>query len=282
MDENKLLVSVSNNKSIGKMIVKIVIILFFLSLLFFIGVYIYFNNFYEQKIPVITYHNIIPDELWDDTKKDRDFFATKVSTFKKQMKFLKKNGFKTLTLDEYNCWKKGKCDQPRKSVLITFDDGWSGVYKYAAPILKENDQNAVHFVVYGLAAAAKDKDDDPFAYMSLNTIKKSKTEYPNIEIASHSFDMHDTTKHGKRTKEEIKNDIKTFKSFNDTKYWAYPNGYSNKMYEKLLKDNGYELAFGFGPYKNSSRSDNDYHINRTLGGDAVPYWKFVLKMLFRY
>lgn len=265
-----------------KRLFKICFWLFIIGIIFVVSACLYFAYFIEQKIPVITYHNIVTDEEYENYK--NDFFATKISTFEKQMKFLKDNNFKTLSLEEYECWKKGTCKQPRKSVLITFDDGWSSVYKYALPVLKENGQKAVSFVLYYNVehSAEINPISNPLSYLTLDMIKDSEKEYDGLEYASHSYKMHDSERHGKRSKEEIQEDIDSVKKYNNSTYYAYPNGYSNKMYEELLKENGYTLAFGFGPYANSSKKDNDYHISRTVAGDAVPYWKFVIKMLVRY
>ena len=45
--------------------------------------------------------------------------------------------YKTITLDELNCWKKGKCNIPKKAFLVVADDGLTSVHKYAEPILKK-------------------------------------------------------------------------------------------------------------------------------------------------
>lgn len=275
-------VSETIKKLYSHLYIKILVWLLIILMIFVIGFFCYFGFIIEQKIPVITYHNIVPDEIYEEYK--NDFFATKESTLRKQLKYLKDNGFKTLSLDEYYCWKIGECDQPRKSVLITFDDGWSSVYKYALPILKEYHQNAVSFVLYyNVENSAKISDiSSPLSYLTLDMIEDSRKEYPALEYASHTYAMHDKENHGKRTKEEIEHDIAMVKKYNDTEYYAYPNGYSNAEYEQIVKENGYKLAFGFGPYANSSRSNNTYHIDRTIAGDAIPFWKFVIKMNFRY
>jgi len=245
-----------------------------------LGVLIYFNFIIEQKIPILTYHNIIPDELYDKYKKDS--FLTKESTLKKQLDYLKKHNFKTLSLDEYYCWKIGKCKIPRKSVLITFDDGWSSVYKYALPILKENNQKATSFVIYYHVVNHVDDIKHPYSYLTLDMIKDSKKEYSNLEYSSHSYGMHNREGHENRPNSVIEKDIKEVKKYNQNKYYAYPNGWFSDDYIRILKENGYKMAFRFGPYANSSKKDDNYKINRLVAGEMLPYWKFVIKMNFRY
>lgn len=265
---------IKNNKTLKKIIAILLCVLFSI-----IGITtLYFNYLCEQKVPVLTYHNIVSDKEY---KKNNDFFTTSESVFKKQLNFLKKNGYRTLSLDEYYCWKMGKCKIPRRSVLITFDDGYYSVYKYALPILKRNNQKAVSFVLYGNVAFQNENSKNNL-YLSLDDIKKSKRRYVDLEYASHSMNLHDSSKHKFRTAKEIDYDIKTVKQYNKTRYYAYPNGFNTKKYRELLKENGFRLAFCFGPYKNSSKNDDNYCVSRIAAGNALPYWKFAIKMYFIY
>lgn len=59
------------------------------------------------------------------------------SKFRTQMEVIRQLGLKVISLDEFNAWKDEGKEIPRKSVLITFDDGWKSVYTEAYPVLKE-------------------------------------------------------------------------------------------------------------------------------------------------
>lgn len=268
---------IMNNKTLKK----VLLILIFTGFAITGALFIYFNKIIEQKVPILTYHNIVSDEEY---KNNQDFFTTSESMFKKQLNFLKKRGYKTLSLDEYYCWKMGKCKIPRRSVLITFDDGYYSVYKYALPILKRNNQKGVSFVLYGnvLEQQKSGKKQNSESYLSLDDIRKSKKIYSGLEYASHSMNLHNSEMHKSRTKDEIVADIKNVKEYNNTKYYAYPNGFNNKQYRNILKENDFKLAFCFGPYKNSSKSDDNYCVSRIAAGNALPYFKFVIKMYFIY
>ena len=69
------------------------------------------------------------------------------SIFKMQMKYLKNKGYKTLNCTELYLWRKGKIKLTKKSVLITFDDGYIGQEKYAMPILKKYNFKATAFII---------------------------------------------------------------------------------------------------------------------------------------
>lgn len=67
--------------------------------------------------------------------------------FESQMRYLAKSGYKTLTLKEFFEFKKGALELPKKSVLLTFDDGWIDNFLVAYPILKKYSLKATIFVV---------------------------------------------------------------------------------------------------------------------------------------
>jgi peptidoglycan/xylan/chitin deacetylase (PgdA/CDA1 family) len=91
-----------------------------------------------QSIPVLIYHHVLPEG--ENT-------AIAESLFIEQMRFLAKNCWHTLSADEFLAFKKGALEIPRKSVLLTFDDGWLDNYLYAYPILQQFGHKATVFLV---------------------------------------------------------------------------------------------------------------------------------------
>jgi peptidoglycan/xylan/chitin deacetylase (PgdA/CDA1 family) len=66
--------------------------------------------------------------------------------FRAQMAWLAKENYVSLTADRYANYLQGEA-MPRKSVLITFDDGWLDNWLYAHPVLAEFGLHAVMFLV---------------------------------------------------------------------------------------------------------------------------------------
>lgn len=248
---------------------KILIIIFLILLissLICIGV-IYFKN--DNKVAVLGYHGVLPKEK----NTSNDPLIIDAELFEKQLKFLKRMNYDTMTLDEFNCWKKGKCEKKHKSVLITFDDGYQNNYEYAFELLKKYEMNAVVFCV----------GDHIFSnneiFMDLETIKESVDKYPNIEFASHSYNLHHR---GDRGYESVTKDINLMKKVIETKYYAYPYGEHNPGYIKALMDNGYELTFTFGPGKEHRKADikdNNYKIPRLNISNDMSILKFIARIL---
>jgi len=240
------------------------IISFFLIITTTTIAFIYYKN--NDKVAILGYHSILPKELNNNT-----LMTVNLDKFEKQLKTLKKLGYKTMTLEEFDCWKNNKCKKPHKSVLITFDDGYKDNYEYAFKILKKYNMNAVVFVVGKYA--------DGENYMDLDTIKKSKQLYPNIEFASHSFDLH---YHSDKTYEIVDEDIKEMHKMLESKYYAYPFGDYTEQYIDALKDNGYTLAFTFGPGKEHRKADindDNYKIPRLNISNDMSILKFILRVV---
>jgi|688.fasta_scaffold23980_2 peptidoglycan/xylan/chitin deacetylase (PgdA/CDA1 family) len=65
--------------------------------------------------------------------------AMRINTakFRRQMELIGQLGISVISLDDFTAWKKGEKEIPRKSILLTIDDGWKSVYTDAFPILKE-------------------------------------------------------------------------------------------------------------------------------------------------
>ena len=246
-----------------KLKVLLVFLIVSIASIFVLIFIIYYEN--RKMVPILTYHSVEPSSNNDLT--------VEVSKFERQLKMLKKLGYKTLSLDQFLCWKNGECDKPNHSVLITFDDGYLNNYEYAFKLLKEYDFNAVVFYL-GI-----NYDKENTNYMNIKDILKIKKEYPNIEFASHTFNLHNREM---KNYEAVKSDSDKMKRIIDTKYIAYPYGEYDSEYIRALKDSGYEMAFIFGPGKEHRKArltDDNYKIPRLNISNNMPMWKFVLRLL---
>jgi peptidoglycan/xylan/chitin deacetylase (PgdA/CDA1 family) len=88
-------------------------------------------------IPVLLYHGIT---------EPRDRFSMPADTFTDQMFALKKAGYHTITLKDFEAWMKGEKELDNKSILVTFDDARLDAYWGADPVLQGLGFNAVMYV----------------------------------------------------------------------------------------------------------------------------------------
>lgn len=228
------------------------------------------NAVLPRKITVLGYHDIALESTGQ--------FTISKDKFEKQMKFLKYSGYDTLTMEDIKCYFDHTCKLKRRSVLITFDDGFKSNLEIALPLLKKYNMNATIFYI------GKNADEENSTYLNREDLERIEKEYPNITIASHSYDFHHEGDYLK-TYEEIDNDIKKMKSIIDAPYFAYPYGHYNETYIKALKDNDYELAFTFGPdkeHRKANENDNKYEIPRLNISADMPLWKFVGRLIIDF
>ena len=240
----------------------------------------------NPKIPVLCYHNIATTEEKQNFPDEADWTIT-TDNFKEQLDYLKKMNYKTLTMNEFYDWKTKKTNLPYKSVLITFDDGFLSNYEYAFKLLKEYNMNATVFVVGSFIdnSTSYEWNGNIKTYMNKDTLMKIKDEYPNIEIYSHSYNLHYQGAIN-QNKDVLLQDINNFNDFYpDTDVFCYPFGQYNSTIEECLKDCNYKMAFKYGPdkkdYKKASRNNNIYEIPRLNVSHGMSVFKFGLR-LFMY
>jgi len=92
----------------------------------------------HQTVPILTYHKF--------SENVSDAVTVTRKSFEDQMRFLKNKGYKVISLDEFFDFLELKEPIPRKSVVITFDDGWRSTYDIAFPILKKYGYPSTLFV----------------------------------------------------------------------------------------------------------------------------------------
>jgi peptidoglycan/xylan/chitin deacetylase (PgdA/CDA1 family) len=91
-----------------------------------------------QLVPVLCYHDIAPE--------GRGRLRMSVKTFEEQMRYLKAQGYHVISLAGLLEFVSLKRQLPRKTVVLSFDDGWKSFRQYAAPLLKELGFAATLFI----------------------------------------------------------------------------------------------------------------------------------------
>lgn len=203
------------------------------------------NN--DKSIPVLMYHSIA-------FEKGNELRVPK-EKFREQMKFLKDNGYTTLSLDEVYEFFQNNKPIPSKSVVITFDDGYEDNYLNAYPVLKEFGFKATIFVITSTIDNNK---------ACLNSAQLKEMQKNGIDIESHTVNHDELDKISyakqldtlKRSKETIENLLNK-----KVYYIAYPVGKWNNDTIEAAKQAGYRMAF---TTKNSwSNKENGlYTLNR--------------------
>lgn len=231
----------------------------------------------EQKVAVLTYHSFATSQQLNSLEQ-KDNLVMNIEHFEEQLAYLKKHHYKTLTLEEFYCFKKNTCQIPRKSVLITMDDGYQSNYELAFPLLKKYQMQAVVFYI------GQNETGSFSNYMDKETLRKAQQEYPNITFASHSYYLHERGMIDKGEK-FLTQDFEKMNDLLSSPYFAYPFGEHNDAIQKVLKQQHYKLAFTFGPkkeHRKARRQDQDYEIPRLNISNDMPLWKFIMRLSLPY
>lgn len=99
-----------------------------------------------RSVPVCMFHHV--------NENAGDFLTVSVPVFAEMMERLRREGYATLSSEEFREYMLGVRDVPAKSVLLTFDDAWLDVFVHAYPILRTFGLKFTVFVVSGWADLA--------------------------------------------------------------------------------------------------------------------------------
>ena len=195
-----------------------------------------------------------------------------LESFQSQMQWLRQENYHTLTLDEASAHILEGTAIPEKSVLITFDDCYQSMKKYAYPILQAYHFRATAFVVGGwLSETAQAFNPDASVCMSASELSEMTDVF---EYANHSYNLHtrtdaQTSAMMVQEDEQITQDLKQCsmtKPVNHGNIFAYPFGLYNDHIINLLKAQHIKIAFTTVPGK------NNFGMNPlTLHRNVVPY-----------
>ena len=180
------------------------------------------------EIPVLGYHRI--------DNEHHDALTLSTYEFDAQMKYLKDNGYTTITPDElYDFLKYGK-ELPYKAVLITFDDGYENNYTNAYPILNKYDLHATIFLISHYIGLPD--------YLRWDEIDLMKNNI-NFEGHTYSHPHLNQIQDPAELKQELldsKIDLEQHLGY-PVKYLAYPYGDYNQSVIDALKSYGYLAAY---------------------------------------
>jgi peptidoglycan/xylan/chitin deacetylase (PgdA/CDA1 family) len=201
----------------------------------------------DYNVAVLTYHQISDSDDYANS----DASIVHVDTFYEQMLYLSENDFNVISLDEFYDYYLNSYF-PEKSVLITFDDGYSCFYNHAYEILTDFDFSATLFPITShrndLNRILIFNDHLSFHHLRL---------MDNIYYGSHTHNLHyhdeifaidkALDESDKEYIQRIKNDLLLSKLLLDQqtdqniKALAWPYGFYNEKTIKIASLAGFEM-----------------------------------------
>lgn len=197
---------------------------------------------FGMRLPVLMYHRIGPAAPGTFPS-----LTVPPGRFERQMRWLRRNGYTTITPSQWIAWRRNGSELPAKPVLLTFDDGYADTAEYALPVLKKNRMTATVFIVTGEIGGVNRwdmiKGSRSLRLMDAGQIRKWSDE--GIEFGAHSRTHPDlTTLAPAQLSEEVAGSREDLMRLigRPVVSFAYPYGYPNQAVSECAAS-AYEAAF---------------------------------------
>ena len=201
------------------------------------------TNEIATTIPVTAYHFIyLENESCDE------MICHPESQIREEFNYLKENNYFTLTTTELRLFMEKKINLPKKSILVTIDDG-ARAEKFL-PLLDEYKINTTLFLVS-------------------SWYPKEQFASPYMEIASHTHNLHTpgVCPGGQGSplkcldKDKLQADLKASREYLNTEAFCFPFYEFNDYAIENLKEAGFKMAF-IGGMRKTTQNDNLFKIPR--------------------
>lgn len=196
----------------------------------------------HYRLPVLMYHAIA-----DEGPEGLASWRTSPEEFEHQLRFLRRRGYRSVTLEEWDHARARGGALSGRPILLTFDDGLEDFAETAWPILQRNGFGALMFAVSGAVGGVADWDSafgPPRRLMDWDTLKRLADE--GLEIGSH---CHRHRPLDRLSATEILHDVqlsrRTFEErlgFAPTAV-APPYGICRSEHAELLRQGGFTRVF---------------------------------------
>ena len=259
-----------------KIILSVLLILILAIISFLIYEIATVNNTYyigekNLQIPVFVYHDIVEDE----SQIEYDYMQTTAKQFEKQITGLMKLGYKPISYEDLVAYKNGEKAIPKWSFLITFDDGYIGVYKYAFEIAKKYNIPMTSFEISDTVGIPGYYTWDEAREMKESGLMSIYLHgYTHIEYDKETPErvLSDTNK----AQEDLQNQLG---DNNILKVFTYPYGLSTNEERSLLWQAGYIQNLTDNRINLSDRLDlSGLHRSYPLNNSVL---KILLKIQYR-
>jgi peptidoglycan/xylan/chitin deacetylase (PgdA/CDA1 family) len=208
-----------------------------------------------QLVPVLSYNQFAPDRSSNSVVRKK--------AFESQMDYLKRHGFRVITMDNLLDFLDFKTQIPEKSVVITIDGGWKSTYDIAYPILKKYRYPATLFLRTDVIGKKKGLSWHQVRELSENGVDiqcGTNSHHDLVSLVSNQpLQVYlDTIKRALiEPKESIRKQLGK-----ECRYLAYPRGKTNSLVIAFVKKYGYRAAFTKRRGSTPFFVDN-YRINRS-------------------
>lgn len=190
---------------------------------------------------VLMYHGI--DKV--DSGHDAENLFVPADAFQQQMEYLKSSGYRILSESEYLDWLNGK-PLDGKSILLTFDDGYTSVLNNAAPILGKLRMPGICYVCPGLLGGSSTWMEPASRHELMDSAELAELANAGITLGIHGHDhasmaslsFSDLMKHTGDARALLEERVGV-----RAQTLAYPYGHHSPVSRQAVSSAGFECAF---------------------------------------
>jgi biofilm PGA synthesis lipoprotein PgaB len=140
----------------------------------------------EHHFLVLNYHDIVKA---GSAKSSLNSMDVSVDHLEEHLVWLKKSGYKIVSVQSVLDAAAGKSSIPDKSVLLTFDDGYQSFYTRVFPLLKKYHYPATVALIGTWIDGIDTPDEAGKQLLTWNQVREM-VQSGLVEMASHTYDLH--------------------------------------------------------------------------------------------
>jgi peptidoglycan/xylan/chitin deacetylase (PgdA/CDA1 family) len=193
-----------------------------------------------QTVPILCYHRFgtSPAKM-----------VVTQAAFAAQLAYLADNGYHVIPLAQLVGWLEGREALPPKAVVLTIDDGYESVWKFAVPLLREHQFPATLFVYPDFVGSG-----GALSWVQLQELAASGL----VDVQSHSKSHRDLIERGPNETEaqyrqaieaevRVPHDLIEKRLHVPQRFYAYPFGDANEPVLDALTRQRYQLGVTVNP-----------------------------------
>jgi len=197
-----------------------------------------------QTVPILCYHRF---------GNSGGKMVVSPTRFAQQLDWLARNDYHVIPLAQLVGYLEGKQSLPRRSVVITIDDGYESVYRYALPLLRKHGFPATLFVYTDFIGAG-----DALSWQQLQELAASGV----VDIQAHSKSHRNliertASESDAQYRQDIEAEARAPRDIMErrlqvqVRHYAFPFGDANELVLDVLNRQQYQLAVTVNPGGNA-------------------------------
>lgn len=244
----------------------------------------------KVTVPVLMYHSVLKDQARQGK------YVISPAEFERDLKYLKENGYTTVSPEDLIAYTEKKGDLPEKPVMLTFDDGYYNNYVYAYPLAQQYQAKITIAPIGYYSDAYSQEGEKLSAYYSHITWDQIAEMSASglVEFGNHTYNLHksDGSRLGaKRLNGENKEDYRHMLvedvhqlqdklagvTGKESRCFVYPFGAVSKETPEIIKELGFKVTLTCEERVNTVVRNPDclYDLGRYLRTQGRPAEKIL-------